>query len=185
MTEQKEVAAKKRRKRMHIDRIVKCNYQRARQRLGLSPNATGSVHWSEISTRSTFAWKCDTLLETAQWVIRESFAAIRAWPLVSRSQIIIHYTELGFGVAPSDILGSNRAPPIFTPRFVAMVTLYRTGISKAETARRFNRDHTTLKTALIRTEAFFEGISFDDHQLQNTVPFRLAPDEQPVGEIPA
>jgi hypothetical protein len=149
-------------KRPRVNRIRKLNYHKARTRLGLSPNAAGSIVWSTVAASTSFAWKHETLDATARWVIEETFKAMWQHPQSDRASIAMHFASRGFGVARVDILGRHRAPPIVIARFIAMVAVRRSGIGRNDTARRFDRDHTVCLLAERKAARFFEGINFND-----------------------
>jgi hypothetical protein len=186
LAEQKaEITRAKRIKRPRVDKARKKRYQKARSKLGLSPNATGSMVWSELAAATSFIWKYDTLAENARWCIIESFKAMHLHPISDRAQVALHYASRAFGIARPDLLGLNRAPPIVMARYIAMVTVRRTGVGRNDTARRFNRDQTVVKLAEKKVGHFFEGIKFDDYSLANTGTSGLTPDGQSDGGLPS
>lgn len=156
-------------------------FQTARVKLGLSPNSTGLIDWARLNKRTTFIWKHDTLEATARWVIEATRAAYAKHPHVDRAQIALHYIQKGFGIMPSDILDDQRNQVLIIPRYIAIVLVWRSGITRNETARRFKRDHTSVILADEKVGHLFEGIQ----DVENSVSERPASDGQPAGQVPA
>jgi hypothetical protein len=172
-------------RRHKINTARRQRYQQARSRLGLSPNSTGSITWSELHPMTSFVWKYNTLAETVRWIITECFKAMHLHRLSDRAAVALHYASRGFGVARADIISQNRAPPIVIARYVAMVCTRRAGVGRNDCARRFHRDQTVVKLAEGKVGHFFEGINFNDFALSDTNASRPAFDGQSGGSLPS
>lgn len=172
-----------RKPRRYPSKETRLRYQLARSRLGLSPNAVGSLNWGRINTRTTFIWKHESLPETARWMIAQTYASMHKHPIADRVSIALHYASRAFGIMNSDILDDQRSPVLVIARYIAMVCVRRSGVGRNDTARRFNRDQTVVKLAERKVSKYFEGIEYGFPNVEPTSDLGPPLDGQSSGAI--